>query len=120
MCRMNGVGKPTALSAMDKKDLALLGNLDAKIEDIVEEATEFIGICYTISKGKNMSEKRYESFFGPPHQRYEPINSVIPLVRNTLFFRIGSFFLFFFMKVGHYINWNRCILSCGMWYLECR
>ena len=59
VCKFMGIGKPKALAAMEKKTLNHLGNLDASIEDVVSEATEFVGLCYNMTKGKDMSEKRY-------------------------------------------------------------
>ena len=59
VCKFMGIGKTKALTAMDKKTLAHLGDLDASISEVVSEATEFIGSCYNMMKGKDMSEKRY-------------------------------------------------------------
>ena len=63
VCRLMGIGKPKALAAMEKKTLTHLGNLYATTEDIVSEATEFVAFCYNITKGKNMSQKRYHAWF---------------------------------------------------------
>ena len=54
--RMHDIGKPTVVKAMHKKPLTLLGNPDAKIDEIVHEATE----CYN-TNGINMSSKRYNA-----------------------------------------------------------
>ena len=61
VCRMHGIGKPTVIKAMHKKPLTLLGNPDAKIDDVVQEATEFIGICYN-TNGTDMSSKRHNAW----------------------------------------------------------
>ena len=58
VCRLQGIGKATVLKAMKKKDLIHLGNLDSNIDDVIAEATDFIGECYNIPAGKDMSEKR--------------------------------------------------------------
>ena len=34
-------------------------NLECEMEDVLKEATNFLGECYGISTGKDMSEKRY-------------------------------------------------------------
>lgn len=40
------VGKKTAIKVMKQKKLSLLGDMNSNIEDVVSEATKFIGDCY--------------------------------------------------------------------------
>ena len=54
-----GIGKSTVIKALEKKTFVHLGNVDAKIEDVIAEATDFIGECYKIPCGLTMTEKRY-------------------------------------------------------------
>ena len=61
VARYHGIGKTTVVQKMMKKSFKgfiHFGNLDSKIEDVIEEATEFIGDCYGITSGKDMTEKR--------------------------------------------------------------
>ena len=61
VARYYGIGKATVIRAMMRKDFhgfEHFGNLDSKIEDVMVEATNFIGECYGISVGEDMSEKR--------------------------------------------------------------
>ena len=36
-----------------------MGNAGASFVEVLAESTDFIGMCYGISNGENMSEKRY-------------------------------------------------------------
>ena len=61
VARCHGIGKASVLRTMQKKNFKgflHFGNLDSDINDVIEEATEFIGECYGIPTGKDMSEKR--------------------------------------------------------------
>ena len=40
------------------KGFVHFGNLDSNIDDVIEEAANFVGECYGILTGKDMSEKR--------------------------------------------------------------
>jgi glutamate racemase len=58
VCHLTGIGKTTVVKTMQNKSLVHIGNLDSPMAEVVTEATDFIGECYNISSGKDMSEKR--------------------------------------------------------------
>ena len=43
VCHLQGIGKATVVKVMKKKCLIHLGNLDSTMEDVITEATDFIG-----------------------------------------------------------------------------
>ena len=57
--RIHGIGKKTALNVGKKAHLPRMGIVDSSIDVITEEATRFIGSCYGIEAGSDMSSKRY-------------------------------------------------------------
>ena len=59
VCRMRGIGKKTGLKVAQKLKLHHVGEIGSKSVDVFAEATEFVGMCFGITKGTNMSEKRY-------------------------------------------------------------
>ena len=56
--KMNGVGKITALNVLKKTSLDLLGEIDANIDDVVDEAKKFVAACYGVKDSTDMSEIR--------------------------------------------------------------
>ena len=58
-----GIGKLKTLTAPEKKTLTTTR------EDIMFEATEFVGLCYNITKRKDMFEKRYSVLYFPMFQK---------------------------------------------------
>lgn len=56
--QLYGIGKTTIIKTLEKKTFVHMGNVGCKIEDVVSEATDFIGECYKIPTGDNMTEKR--------------------------------------------------------------
>ena len=57
--KFHGIGKKTALNISKKAALISMGLINSKIEDVVQEATQFIGLCYGITEGADMTSKRY-------------------------------------------------------------
>ena len=62
VARYHGIGKPTAVKALVKRSLEHLVNIDSRMDDIIQEATDFIGLCYGIPPGEDMSIKRYKAW----------------------------------------------------------
>ena len=58
VCRLFGTGKKKAVSIASKKELTLLGEIDADINDVINEVTEFNGLCGGMSEGATISDKR--------------------------------------------------------------
>ena len=56
--QLYGIGKTTIIKILEKKTFVHMGNVECKIEDVISEATDFIGECYKIPMGDNMTEKR--------------------------------------------------------------
>ena len=61
VCKYHGIGKLTVIKVMYKKKLWHLGNIDLSIEDVMQEATEFIGLCYNIN-GRDLSSQQFNSW----------------------------------------------------------
>ena len=59
VCHYQGIGKKTVIKVLQTMQLQHLLNPDAAIEDVLDEATRFMGLCYGIENGSTMSEKRY-------------------------------------------------------------
>lgn len=55
--RIFGIGKKTALKYCKIKPLIMLGDLEAPVEDVINEASEFIGYCYG-QQSASMTDKR--------------------------------------------------------------
>ena len=53
-----GTGKKTALNICANKSLMKLGDKVESMEEIIAEATDFIGSCYDIQNGLSMTENR--------------------------------------------------------------
>ncbi len=62
-CCYHGIGKKTAIKVTKQRKLFFLGELSSDIQDVVSEATAFIGDCYGISDGETMSDKRQAFVF---------------------------------------------------------
>ena len=58
-CHYQGIGKKTVIKVLQTMQLHHLLNPNAAIEDVLDEATRFMGLCYGIENGSTMSEKRY-------------------------------------------------------------
>ena len=58
--KIQGIGKKTALKSLNKSELPCMGIIDAGIDDVIKEATRFIGICYGIEEGSDMTFKRWK------------------------------------------------------------
>ena len=56
--RILGIGKKTALNISANKSLMKLGDKVESMEEIIAEATDFIGSCCGIKNGLGMIEKR--------------------------------------------------------------
>jgi hypothetical protein len=54
-----GIGKATALKALNCGMMELLGQKDVNMKDVISEATEFISSCYGSRGNTHMSETRY-------------------------------------------------------------
>ncbi len=63
VCCYHGIGKKTAIKVTKQRKLFFLGELSSDIQDVVSEATAFIGDCYGISDGETMSDKRQAFVF---------------------------------------------------------
>ena len=59
VCRMRGIGKKTGIKVAQKMMLYHMGDINSKSTDVFAEATKFVGMCYGITKGTDMSDKRY-------------------------------------------------------------
>ena len=57
--KIHEIGKKTALNISKKATLINMGFINSQIEDIVQEATQFISLCYGIAGGAEMTSKRY-------------------------------------------------------------
>ena len=53
-----GIGKPTAIKAASKHSLSKIGHMDFPIQEIVEEAKDFMVSCYGSKPCKSMTECR--------------------------------------------------------------
>ena len=65
IARYHGIGKATVVKVTKKKDFKgfiHFGNVEARIEDVIEKPTDSIGECYGITAGNDMSEKRFHSW----------------------------------------------------------
>ena len=58
VCHYQGIGKKTVIKVLQIMTLKHLLDPEAAIEDVLEEATQFMGLCYGIESGSTMSEKR--------------------------------------------------------------
>ena len=58
VCHYQGIGKKTVIKVLQMMSLVHLDDPDADIDDVLKEATTFIGLCYGIESGSSMSEKR--------------------------------------------------------------
>ena len=61
VARYHGIGKATVLKTLKKKTFSgfeHFGKPEYSMEDVLSEATSFIGDCYDITAGADMSEKR--------------------------------------------------------------
>ena len=55
----HGIGKATAINVLEKgKRLDCLGVISRGKEEVLREATDFIGLCYGLASGEDMSAKR--------------------------------------------------------------
>ena len=60
VCHYQGIGgKKTVIKVLQTMQLHHLLNPDAAIEDVLDEATRFMGLCYGIENGSTISKKRY-------------------------------------------------------------
>ena len=61
--KLHGIGKGTAIKKL-KEGYAIkqLGNLNSSIEEVLLEATKFIGACYGSKENDNLSEIRIETW----------------------------------------------------------
>ena len=56
---LHGIGKGTILKVLKKGiSIQLLGDPDADINAVIEEATQVISACYGVTKASTMSEAR--------------------------------------------------------------
>ena len=55
------IGKKTAINVLKKQrfEFQHLGNIDSDVNDVMAEATSFIGACYGVNDAVDMSEVRY-------------------------------------------------------------
>ena len=60
--KIYGIGKKTAIKVLQKNKIKLkhIGNVDSSLDDVVEEATNFVGACYGVKGAVDMSEVRYK------------------------------------------------------------
>ena len=57
---MFGIGKAKALKAVKNSPLSLLGEKDAYIEEVIQEATVFVSRCYgQCSVGSSKTERQH-------------------------------------------------------------
>ena len=61
---LHGIGKLTMLKTLKehKHSLSLLGDLSANFEDVVSQATKFIGSCYGIHNAISMTDVRVKTW----------------------------------------------------------
>ena len=53
-----GIGKSTVVKVLERNTFVHFGDLEPSMNDVIEEATKFIGACYRIPTRRNMSDKR--------------------------------------------------------------
>ena len=58
VCHYQGIGKKTVIKVLHLQPLVHLLNPDASIDDVMTEATAFMGMCYGTEAGSTMSDKR--------------------------------------------------------------
>ena len=52
------IGKKTVIKVLQMMPVQYLLDPEASTEDVLEKATQFMGLCYGIESGSTMSEKR--------------------------------------------------------------
>ena len=58
VCHYQDIGKKTVIKVLQMMPLQYLLDPEASTEDVLEKATQFMGLCYGIESGSTMSEKR--------------------------------------------------------------